>query len=67
MALVVALGLDAAADDPLGVFNVTEAGFTEISKRVAALSLPTVLVQEGGYLCDALPRNLIAVLSAFKR
>ncbi len=33
---------------------------------VAHLDQPTVLVQEGGYLCDALPRNLVAFLAAFE-
>lgn len=65
-AVVVALGLDAATEDPLGVFNVTTEGFTEIARRVAALRLPTALIQEGGYLCPALPRNLTAFLSGFE-
>lgn len=65
-AVVVALGLDAAAEDPLGVFNVTTEGFAEIARRVAALRLPTALIQEGGYLCPALPRNLLAFLDAFE-
>ena len=63
-ALVVALGLDAAAEDPLGVFNLSTAGFAEIARRAAALRLPTALIQEGGYLCPSLPRNLLAFLSA---
>lgn len=65
-AIVVALGLDAAADDPLGVFNVSADGFAAITAQIAALCLPTVLVQEGGYLCDALPRNLVSALSGFE-
>ena len=64
-ALVVALGLDAADEDPLGVFNITTPGFREIAGRIAALGLPTVLVQEGGYVCPALPRNLVAFLESF--
>ncbi|HWE46948.1 MAG TPA: histone deacetylase family protein [Caulobacteraceae bacterium] len=63
-AMVVALGLDAAKDDPLGVFNVSAEGFAEIARRLSALNLPTVFVQEGGYLCPALPLNLKAVLTA---
>lgn len=65
-AIVVALGFDAAAEDPLGVFNVTTAGFAEIARRIAMLKLPTVLVQEGGYLCPSLPGNLQAFLEAFE-
>jgi hypothetical protein len=32
---------------------------------VAALGLPTVIVQEGGYLCPELGENLEAVLRGF--
>lgn len=64
-ALVVALGLDAAADDPIGAFAVTRAGFAAAAERIARAGLPTALVQEGGYLCAALPDNLTAFLAAF--
>ncbi len=63
--IIIALGLDAADDDPLGVFHVTASGFQTIGERVAALGLPMVLVQEGGYLCDALGQNLVAALKGF--
>jgi acetoin utilization deacetylase AcuC-like enzyme len=62
-ALVVALGLDASEDDPLAGLKVTTEGFRRIGAEIARLGLPTVLVQEGGYLCDALGRNLAAVLA----
>ena len=65
-ALVVALGLDAAKDDPLGVLNVTTEGFARAAEAIAGRALPTAIVQEGGYLCDALPLNLIAFLQAFE-
>ncbi|MGA0600281.1 histone deacetylase family protein [Caulobacter sp. KR2-114] len=65
-ALVVALGLDAAEDDPLGVLNVTTDGFARAAEAIAAYGLPTAIVQEGGYLCEALPRNLLAFLGAFE-
>lgn len=64
-ALVLALGLDASEHDPIGAFKVTAAGFARAAHLIAAAGLPTALVQEGGYLCEALPRNLIAVLAAF--
>jgi acetoin utilization deacetylase AcuC-like enzyme len=63
--IIVALGLDAADDDPLGVFHVTGGGFHAIGERIARLGLPMVLVQEGGYLCDALGQNLVAALAGF--
>ena len=60
-----ALGFDASEDDPIGAFKVTRAGFEAAAARIAAAGLPTALVQEGGYLCEALPRNLTAFLAAF--
>ena len=64
-ALVVALGLDAARDDPLGALTVTRRGFEAAAGAIARLGLPTAIVQEGGYLCAALPDNLAAFLGAF--
>jgi acetoin utilization deacetylase AcuC-like enzyme len=48
-ALVVALGVDAAASDPESPLEVTAAGYREAGRLLGALALPTVLVQEGGY------------------
>jgi acetoin utilization deacetylase AcuC-like enzyme len=64
--LVVALGLDASEDDPIGALRVTRAGFAAAAERIARAGLPTALVQEGGYLCAALPKNLTAFLGAFE-
>lgn len=64
-ALVVALGLDASQDDPIGVLRVTREGFATAAEAIAGSGLPTAIVQEGGYLCEALPRNLVAFLEAF--
>ena len=62
-ALVIALGLDAAEDDPLRGLRVTTPGFRRIGRAIAELGLPTVLVQEGGYVCDALTDNLASFLT----
>jgi len=64
-ALVVALGLDAFEGDPFGGLSVSTPGFARIGEAVAGLELPTVIVQEGGYLCDALSDNLTSFLSGF--
>ncbi|MER9005143.1 MULTISPECIES: histone deacetylase family protein [unclassified Mesorhizobium] len=64
-ALVVALGLDAFEGDPFGGLAVTTPGFSRIGEAIAKLGLPTVIVQEGGYLCDALGDNLTAFLTGF--
>ena len=65
-ALVVALGLDAFEGDPFGGLAVSTPGFAEIARRLAGLGLPAVLVQEGGYLCDALGENLTSFLGGFE-
>lgn len=65
-ALVVALGLDASEHDPLAALEVTTEGFRRIGAAIARLGLPTVLVQEGGYLSDILGDNLTAVLGGFE-
>lgn len=64
-ALVVALGLDAYEGDPLRGFSITTGGFRRIGARIGEIGLPTVLVQEGGYLSDALGSNLSACVDGF--
>ncbi len=65
--LVISAGFDIVARDPVGGFTVTTDGLHEIGQRIAALSrhMPTVIVQEGGYLLERLGENAIAFLSAF--
>ena len=63
--LLVALGLDAHEADPLKGGTVTQAGFARIAGEIAALNLPTVIVQEGGYLTEHLPDNLAMFLAAY--
>lgn len=69
-AMVVALGLDAFEGDPFGGLNVTTEGFGRIGQALGVFArdheLPTVLVQEGGYLCDELGDNLVSALAGFE-
>jgi len=64
--LVVSLGLDIAAGDPVGGFNISVEGMAEIGRRIQALELPTLIVQEGGYHLDVLGSYALAFLSNFK-
>jgi acetoin utilization deacetylase AcuC-like enzyme len=66
-ALVVSLGFDAAEHDPVGAFGITGDGFAEAARRFARLALPTLLVQEGGYLSPHLGGYLSRFLGAFER
>lgn len=65
-ALVVALGLDAHEGDPLQGAAVTTQGFHRLAAIITKLEMPTVLVQEGGYLSDALGDNLVSFLRGLK-
>ena len=60
-ALVVSLGLDAAVSDPESPLRVTEGGYREAGRRVAALA-PAVLIQEGGYDLPSLGGLAVAAL-----
>ncbi len=61
-ALVVSLGLDAHENDPLRGLAVSTEGFRDAGGLIAAAGLPTVLIQEGGYLSADLTDNLAAFL-----
>lgn len=62
--LVVALGLDTAAEDPFQAMGITRGGFERIGRAIRATGLPLVIVQEGGYPAPTLAGNLAAFLSA---
>ena len=61
-AVVVSLGVDAAAGDPESPLQVTEAAYREAGRRLAALG-PAVFVQEGGYDLATLGSLVVAVLA----
>lgn len=65
-ALVIALGLDAHEKDPLQGGAMTTVGFRRVASTIRKLDLPTVIVQEGGYLSDALGENLVSFLRGFE-
>ncbi|WP_207478423.1 histone deacetylase family protein [Arenibaculum pallidiluteum] len=64
--LVVGLGLDALASDPFAAFAATVEGYAEAARRISRLGLPSVLIQEGGYLGPELGPALVAFLGAFE-
>ena len=66
-ALLLSLGFDAFKDDPLSGLKVSTDGFRAAGSAIGGVDLPTVLIQEGGYQCDALGRNLTAFLEGFGR
>jgi acetoin utilization deacetylase AcuC-like enzyme len=60
--LVLSAGFDAFKDDPLSRLKLTTPCYHEIGKRVAALGLPVLAVQEGGYAVAALGDNVVSLL-----
>jgi acetoin utilization deacetylase AcuC-like enzyme len=64
--LVVSLGVDTAAGDPLGGFELSRSGFHRIGQRIAALRLPTLFVQEGGYQVPLIGTLVSDVLDGFR-
>ncbi|SDL67215.1 Acetoin utilization deacetylase AcuC [Franzmannia pantelleriensis] len=64
-ALVVALGLDAHKADPLAGLMLETEDFTPLGQRLAAIDLPTVIVQEGGYPTEWLAANLAAFMRGY--
>jgi acetoin utilization deacetylase AcuC-like enzyme len=66
-ALVVALGVDAAAADPESPLAVTADGFRRAGRMLGALRLPTVVVQEGGYDLATIGGLVLAALEGLEQ
>jgi acetoin utilization deacetylase AcuC-like enzyme len=64
-ALVVSLGLDAAASDPESPLRVTADGYRQAGERIGALA-PAVVVQEGGYDLAAVGGLVVAALAGLE-
>jgi acetoin utilization deacetylase AcuC-like enzyme len=65
-ALVVSLGVDTFAGDPLSYFSLQSADFLRIGERLSFLGLPTAFVMEGGYAVKEIGVNVVNVLEGFE-
>ncbi len=65
-ALVVSLGVDTFAGDPLSRFTLQSADFLRIGERIAQIGLPTAFVFEGGYAVGEIGINVVNVLEGFE-
>ncbi len=65
--LVVALGLDTAKGDPTGTWSLTPEDLHENGRRLGAIGLPTLVVQEGGYRTRTLGRNARSFLEGLHK
>jgi acetoin utilization deacetylase AcuC-like enzyme len=66
-ALVVSLGLDTFAGDPISKFALQSIDFTRLGKRLSQLGLPTIFVLEGGYAAAELGINAANVMDGFEQ
>lgn len=65
-ALVVSLGVDTFAGDPLSRFALQSADFLRIGERIAYLGLPTAFILEGGHPVKQIGVNVVNVLEGFE-
>lgn len=65
-AVVVALGLDTFAGDPISYFEILAEDYISMGQRIGALNLPTLVVLEGGYALDAIGENTVNFLEGIE-
>ena len=66
-ALVVSLGLDTFAGDPISKFQLQSGDFSMLGERLGRMGLPTIFVLEGGYAAAELGLNAVNVLEGFEQ
>ncbi len=64
--LVVSLGWDAHADDPLAELELTVNSYVYLSERLLSLGVPTIYVLEGGYSYKVLEEGTFSLAMAYK-
>jgi acetoin utilization deacetylase AcuC-like enzyme len=65
-ALVLSAGYDTCDGDPLGGFALQPEDFEPAGRAIASLGLPTVVVQEGGYVVDLLGPSARALVTGLR-
>jgi acetoin utilization deacetylase AcuC-like enzyme len=66
-ALVVPMGLDTFAGDPISGFTLQSDDYFALGAALASADLPTVFTFEGGYAVDAVGVNAVNLLEGFAR
>lgn len=64
-ALVVSLGVDTFAGDPISGFTLQSDDYLRVGEAIAAAGLPTVFIFEGGYAVAEVGVNVLNVLQGF--
>jgi acetoin utilization deacetylase AcuC-like enzyme len=65
-ALVVSLGVDTFAGDPISFFKLQSADFHSYGRMIGACGIPTLFVFEGGYAVEDVGVNTVNVLAGFE-
>jgi acetoin utilization deacetylase AcuC-like enzyme len=65
-AVVVSLGVDTFAEDPISFFRLQSADFFTYGRMIGDCDLPTLFVLEGGYSVGAIGINVVNVLAGFE-
>jgi acetoin utilization deacetylase AcuC-like enzyme len=63
--IILSLGVDTFADDPVGGFKLQSPNFKTIGNLIAELEMPTHFIMEGGYAMEALGKNVGNVVTGF--
>ncbi len=66
-ALVVSLGVDTFAGDPISFFRLQSADFSSYGGMIGACRVPTLFVLEGGYAVAEIGLNVVNVLTGFEQ
>jgi acetoin utilization deacetylase AcuC-like enzyme len=64
--LILSFGADTLANDPVGGFLLEVDSYGRMGQKIAALNLPTIIVQEGGYLLTQLGDCVVALLQGME-
>jgi acetoin utilization deacetylase AcuC-like enzyme len=65
-ALIVSLGVDTFAKDPISFFRLQSADFFTYGRMIGERSMPTLFVLEGGYAVGEIGVNVVNVLTGFE-
>jgi acetoin utilization deacetylase AcuC-like enzyme len=60
--LILSCGFDTRAGDPVGAFSLTDECYQAIGEQLAALNIPMLAVQEGGYDLEGLGKAVVALV-----
>jgi acetoin utilization deacetylase AcuC-like enzyme len=66
--LIISLGVDTLANDPVGVggFKLLPTTFSKIGKLLSLINKPTLIVQEGGYLLESIDNCIVNFLNGIE-